>query len=101
MATDKFDMLNDSVKELKDKLENVDQTLQSIDRTLVRNTESLEYHVKRTNLLEQQVTDLKEELDPIATHVDRVNFLVKLIGALGGSVAVIYYGLQIIEKLSS
>lgn len=101
MASDKFDLLNDSVKELKEKVESIDETLKSVDKTLIRNTESLEYHIRRTDLLEQNVTNLKIELDPIATHVDRVNFLIKVIGVMCGAVAVIYYGLQILRLINS
>ena len=55
--------------------------LDANNETLIRNTVTLEDHVKRTNLLEQ-------ELKPIKSHVTFVNWtakgLIALIGAVSG-----------------
>lgn len=44
----------------------------SIDKSLLRNTITLEEHVKRTNLLEQQVSSFQGEIKPIQEHVQNV-----------------------------
>jgi len=46
--------------------------VQNIDKTLIRNTVSLEEHIRRTEILE-------EKLDPIEKHVTKVQGALKLI----------------------
>ena len=60
-------------KELSEKLvsmvEKLDSRMDDMAITLVRNTDSLEHHIARTNLLEDYV---KTEITPIKKHVDMV-----------------------------
>lgn len=58
-----------------DKLDRIEQKLHEIDKTLSRNTDSLEYHVARTDALE-------DKLKPIQSHVLRVEGAVKLVVAI-------------------
>lgn len=51
---------------LEEKIDKLDSRLDSIDKILVKNTDSLEYHIARTNKLEQYV---EVELKPIKYHV--------------------------------
>lgn len=55
------------------KLEKIEEKIQEINITLVRNTDSLEYHIMRTDLIE---SDLK----PIKNHVNLVNAGLKIVG---------------------
>lgn len=50
------------LNKISEQLEKLDSRLDSIDITLVRNTKDIETHIKRTDLLEQ-------ELGPIKAHV--------------------------------
>jgi hypothetical protein len=50
----------------------LDERLDRIDATLIRNTVTLEEHVRRTNLLE---SDMK----PIKRHVDLINAGAKIV----------------------
>lgn len=59
---DKFDKFDN-------KLDKIDERLDGMSTTLVRNTESLEHHIARTNLLEDYV---KKEIEPIKNHVQVV-----------------------------
>lgn len=45
---------------LDTKLDKLDSRLDSIDITLIRQCDSLEYHIKRTNLLEEEIKPLKK-----------------------------------------
>ncbi len=51
------------------------ERLTAIEHTLLRNTISLEVHMKRSDQLEKAVEILAEELKPIRTHVDRFKFV--------------------------
>jgi hypothetical protein len=53
-------------KRLADKLDKLDERLDEMSGILLRNTISLEEHIKRTNLLESR-------LAPIERSVDRMN----------------------------
>lgn len=52
--------------------------LVSIEKTLIRNTISLEEHMKRSDQLEKAVHLLAEELKPVKTHVDRMKFIASI-----------------------
>jgi len=47
--------------------------------TLVRNTTSLEEHVRRTNLLETKVGHVEVEVDGLKTHLTKINTLITLL----------------------
>jgi hypothetical protein len=46
--------------------------------TLVRNTVSLEEHVRRTNLLENKMTYVEDEVSELCLHVAKINTLVSI-----------------------
>jgi hypothetical protein len=47
--------------------------------TLVRNTVTLEEHVRRTNLLENKMTHIETEVNGLRTHINKVNFFISLL----------------------
>jgi len=59
----------------------------NIDKTLISQQKDLEYHIKRTDLLEEKVTRIRQDTAPVHKHVDRVQFVavwsIKLIGGSG------------------
>jgi hypothetical protein len=65
-----------------DKLDKLDEKLGSMDNTLIRQEEQLAYHIKRTDLLEQK-------LEPVETHVKRVDGAGKLLGILAIIVGIV------------
>lgn len=46
--------------------------------TLVRNTVTLEEHVKRTNLLEKRFVNVETEVDGLKVHVTKINTILNL-----------------------
>lgn len=80
------------LERIEKSLETLSEKVHSIDKTLVRNTDSLEIHIKRTELLEKEVA-------PIKIHVTRVEFVVtwgfKIIAG-GGAVTGLGYLLKLI-----
>ncbi len=66
---------------LESKIDRLDSRLDDIHITLVRNTDSLQEHMKRTDRLEK-------EFHPVRDHVKLVQFLVKCVGlAVSGAMA--------------
>lgn len=65
---------------IEQKIDKIDERMDNIALTLARNTESLEIHIKRTNLLESKV-------EIIDKHVIMVNAIVKTGGLILGAMA--------------
>lgn len=71
------------------KLDRIVETLTEIKEDIAQIRADLNYHIKRTDTLEQLVRD---ELPPIKSHVDRVNFTLgslAYIAKLAGLITVI------------
>ena len=68
--------MDDKFQRLEEKLDFLGEHLAEIDKTLVRNTVSLEDHVRRTNLLETK-------LEPVEKHVAVIQGIAKFIALLG------------------
>lgn len=68
-------------------IQEINDKLHSIDKTLVKQEEQLAYHIKRTDILEEQVSTMKKETDLVADHVTRLNTIgyvvLKLFAAVG------------------
>jgi hypothetical protein len=63
---------------IETKIDKLDSRLDSVDVTLAKQHESLKDHIRRTELLEQ-------EIKPVAKHVAIMNFLGKVAFVLLGS----------------
>ncbi|MCK9370539.1 hypothetical protein M0R04_11565 [Candidatus Dojkabacteria bacterium] len=72
---------------LHDKLDGLDDRLNNIDKSLEKAVISLEYHIKRTDLLEDSLNKLSLDLKPLENHVTYVNNIIKFLGALGAITA--------------
>lgn len=75
-----------------DKLDKLDTRLNSIDVTLAKNTESLEYHIKRTDLLEKQIA-------PVVKHVNHVEGILRFFGLVGVVAAILRACFEIYKGL--
>ncbi len=74
-----LDLIIKTLEKLDKTTESMDERLDKIDLTLVRNTASLEEHVKRTNALEDRI---KTEVEPAIKFYNGFIFLGKVIGIL-------------------
>lgn len=63
------------MQRIADKLDKIDDRLNSIDKTLAAQHVSIEEHIRRTNLLEN-------DLKPVKRHVTMVEGVLKFLGAL-------------------
>ncbi len=78
------------VKQVIDKLEVMDKRLDNIDITLTKQAKDLEYHILRTNILQ-------DKIQPIEKHVIFINNATKIIIAIGsfiGFCAMIYAAIK-------
>ncbi len=75
---------------ISEKLETIDNRLNTMNETLVRNTVSLEEHIRRTNLLEAAHSELDKKYAPTKERMDKLTFVGALMAgalAMGGAVA--------------
>jgi chromosome segregation ATPase len=62
---------------METKLDKINERLSSIDTHLAVYNEQLREHIRRSQLNEEAVTLLKNEMQPLRRHVDYVNFVFK------------------------
>ena len=68
---------------IDDKLEEIKTHLSNIDITLVRNTVSLETHVKRTEMAEDRITQVEKDIKPLQKHMSEINGVLRFLGLIG------------------
>jgi len=71
--------MSDKIDRVLEKLDTLDGRVDNIDVTMAKQSVILDEHVRRTNILE-------EELRPIKKHVGMVNAIVKILIGVGGLV---------------
>lgn len=74
-SDNKLDKIANDVQEIK-------LSLVKMDMTLERNTDSLENHIKRTDLLESKVEVLKEQVTPVLKDIQPVIKYWKLLSVI-------------------
>lgn len=75
-------MKDDKLEKIENKIDILDTRLDRIDVTLAKQHLSLEHHIKRTELAEENLGLLKKELKPLAEHVITINNIAKIISVL-------------------
>ena len=92
--------MDEITKIVLQKLEKLDDKLDNVDKTLVRNTESLEYHVLRTDMLQDKLNKIEEETKPVLIHVNNIKFLLSIGKWLGlsGILTLIGYIVKMISE---
>lgn len=72
---------NNKIDKLESMITKLDDRLDSVDKTLVRNTVSLEQHIKRTDMLEAYVKEkdvsVDRKFEPIQQHVNMMTYAIK------------------------
>jgi hypothetical protein len=74
--------IHDVLKRVEQRLDKIDARLSEIDRTLIVNTASLDKHILRTELSEQRLNKIEDELIPVSKHVTQMSGALKFIGIL-------------------
>lgn len=84
--------LGDRLDKIESKLDEGRDHLASVDVTLAKQAADLEYHIKRTNLLEAKTDQIASEVTPIKDHVQRIKgigWFLSVVGVLIGVAATI------------
>lgn len=94
-----FEDIKDALKEHKEILEEHTKILASVDKTLALQAQHLEQHMRRTELAEENIEILRNELKPVEKHVAFVNGLSKLITLVGTAVGIVYGIIQVMNSV--
>ena len=90
---EKTDLSNiyDKIIDIKNSVEKIDKKVDAVDKkvvkqeiTLARNTDSLEFHIKRTNLAEQKIDEIEKDILTIKVSYKTVVVVASVIGAIVG-----------------
>lgn len=87
--------MEETVNKLENKLDLLDTRLDKITIILVKQEQNLKLHMKRSELNEEAVRILKEEVKPIQEHVLKINFLMKIFAVVGSILGAVYAAIQI------
>ena len=62
------------------KLEVITEGIHSIDKTLVAQHSSLTEHMRRTELAEEAIQIIREDIQPVKAHIHRIDGVLKFVG---------------------
>lgn len=80
-------------------LDKFESTLNSIDKTLIRQEESLKEHMRRTELAEASINQLKADLKPVEEHVNGIKAFVRIFAAMGIIIGTVTAILKLLDKI--
>lgn len=81
--------MDDELKYIRGKVDKIDERLDSVDKTLAVNTQLLDIHIKRTDLLEREVSRVKGHVDFVSTLGRVLAWGAGIISAIGGLILAI------------
>lgn len=79
MSDEILKLIHEKVEKLDSKIDNIRSDIVEIKITSARHDENLKLHMKRSDLAEEGINLLKEELIPIKKHVHGVDSILKFI----------------------
>ena len=71
---------------LTNKVDAISEDISEIKVILARNTSSLEEHMRRTAINEEQISMLREDLKPVEEHVAMVRWMLKATGVIAATI---------------
>lgn len=83
-------------------LERIESDVTDLKITSAKQEENIKEHIRRTELAEENLSMLRQEIEPLKQHVVAINGVLKVIGALSviiGSAAGFFEIAQIVIKL--
>lgn len=82
--------MDDRLERIENKLDKVVDQIGEINETTAKQQVSLDYHIKRTDLLEKK-------LEPVEAHVNLISSLFKIVASIAVLAGIVATILQIVE----
>lgn len=83
---------------MQERLDSIDEKLHNIDKTLAVNTAQLAEHMRRSQLNEEAIQLLSQQLKPIQIHVANMQFLATAVAWIAGSASVLSAAVWVLYK---
>ncbi len=90
-----LDLVVDKIDDLKEAVEKVDNDVNKMALDVRRNTDSLDHHIKRTDLNEQRIARL-EDLLSVKGFLKMSTAITVGLGSIAGAIFAIYKVIQIL-----
>jgi predicted nuclease with TOPRIM domain len=89
--------LKEALDKLDNKVDRLDQRLDEISERHITNSASLNEHIYRTELNEENISMLREEFKPIQKHIIMINGILKGIGFLAILIGMVEGVVKVLE----
>lgn len=83
--------MKEQLDKIEAKVDFIEEKISSIDITLAKQAKDLEHHIYRTELAEENINIIRQEMQPVKKHVALMDAGLKVMGALS-SVAMFILG---------
>jgi molecular chaperone DnaK (HSP70) len=78
--------VKNQLDKIEAKVDIIEEKISSIDVTLIKQAKDLEHHIYRTELAEQNLELIRQEMVPVKKHVALMDASLKVIGAVASVV---------------
>jgi molecular chaperone DnaK (HSP70) len=78
--------MKNQLDKIEAKVDIIEEKISSIDVTLIKQAKDLEHHIYRTELAEQNLKLIRQEMVPVKKHVALMDASLKVIGAVASVV---------------
>ena len=92
-------LIHEKVEKLDSKIDTISSDIVEIKITSARHDENLKLHMKRSDLAEEGINLLKDELVPIKKHVNYVDGIVKFLAVMSTALGVILGFLRLFKRI--
>lgn len=83
--------MKEHLEKIEAKVDIIEEKISNIDITLAKQAKDLEHHIYRTELAEENINLIRQEMQPVKKHVALMDAGLKIMGALS-SVAMFILG---------
>jgi hypothetical protein len=90
------DLITKLFEKIDKQYEKTSSRLNAIDQTLVKQEENLKTHMYRTELAEKRLEHIESDLEPVKTHINRIDGGLKLLGIISLLLTIVGGGLRFI-----
>jgi predicted nucleic acid-binding Zn-ribbon protein len=89
--------MQEQLDKIEEKLDRVEEKISSIDVTLAKQAKDLEHHIYRTELAEENLSLIRQEMVPVKKHVALMDASLKVIGAIASIITFIVGAIKILN----
>lgn len=90
----------DLMEKIYEKQEKMSEDMGEVKITLAKQEENIRTHIRRTELAEMNIENLRKEIEPVKSHVKMLQGVLKFIGLAGVAATMLSAVIQLLRFLS-